>query len=93
MGINPENDIARILAAANEKTFSGSPAYVASEQCAGCTNIIEHEGKSYCKTYKDTAAKWMFGQCNLASHVSRKAEEARKINPLKASKKAMKGGK
>ena len=93
MGTTPEKDIARILAAANEKTFSGSPAYAAVENCTGCANIIEHDGKSFCKTYKDTAAKWMFGQCNLATHVSRKAEEARKINPLKASKKAMKGGK
>ena len=91
MATTSEKDIARVLAAANEKTFSGAPAYVIAEKCEGCSNVIEHDGKSYCKSYKDPAAKWMFGQCNLATHVIRKIEEAKKINPLKASKKAMKG--
>ena len=91
MAANPDKDIAKILAAANEKTFSGAPAFVTVEKCEGCNNTLEHDGKLYCKSYKDPAAKWMFGQCNLATHVTRKAEEARKINPLKASKKAMKG--
>lgn len=86
-----DSDIARILAAANEKTFSGAKAFVIVDQCVGCANVIEHEGTSYCKAYKDTSAKWMFGNCNLGTHVQRKLEETKKVNPLKASKKAMKG--
>jgi len=91
MGTTVETDIARIVAAANEKTFSGAPAYLIVEKCVGCANAIQHEGKSFCKVYKDPAAKWMFGQCNLGTHIVRKAEEQKKANPLKASKKAMKG--
>jgi len=91
MATVPEVDIAKIIAAANEKTFSGSPAYVIVEKCVGCHNVIENDGKSYCKSYKDPASKWAFGQCNLGTHIVRKAEEAKKVNPLKASKKAMSG--
>ena len=87
----PETDISRIIAAAGEKTFSGAQAYLIVDQCRGCANVVEHEGNTYCRSYKDTKAKWMFGSCNLGSHVVRKVEEAKKINPLKASKKAMKG--
>ncbi len=86
-----EVDITKIIAAAGEKTFSGAPAYLVVEKCVGCHNVLEHDGKSYCKCYKDPAAKWMFGQCNLGTHVVRKAEETKKVNPLKASKKAMSG--
>ena len=49
------------------------------------------EGK-FCKAFNDPAAKWMFGSCNLGTHVVRKlGGEVKKVNPLKASKKAMKG--
>jgi len=86
-----EVDVSKIIAAAKEKTFSGAPAYQIVEKCVGCHNVVEHDGQSYCKSYKDPSSKWMFGQCNLGTHVVRKAEETRKVNPLKASKKAMSG--
>ena len=41
--------------------------------------------------YADPGSKWMFGNCNLATHVERKGEKVQKINPLKASKKAAAG--
>jgi hypothetical protein len=91
MGITLESDVAKILAASKEKTFSGAPAHLIVEKCVGCNNVVQHDGQSYCKSYKDPAAKWMFGQCNLGTHVLRKVEETKKVNPLKASKKAMKG--
>lgn len=91
MAVVSDVNVTKIIAAANEKTFSGSPAYLIVEKCVGCHNVLEHEGKSYCKSYKDPSAKWMFGQCNLGTHVVRKVEEAKKVNPLKASKKAMSG--
>lgn len=86
-----DKDVARIVAALNDKTMSGAPAFLIVEKCVGCHNVIEHEGKTYCKSYKDPGSKWMFGQCNLGTHVSRKHEESKKVNPLKASKKTMSG--
>ena len=62
-------------------------------QCEGCPRVIEGAQGKVCNAYRDPALKWSFGACNLATHVARKAEgEVRKVNPLKASKKAAAGG-
>ncbi len=73
-------------------TFSGNAAHKIVEQCEGCAHVqVIGEGK-FCKAFNDPAAKWMFGSCNLGTHVVRKlGGEVKKVNPLKASKKAMKG--
>lgn len=59
------------------------------EQCQGC-GLIDGD---ICKAYAYPAAKWRNGQpCPLASHVSTGAIKiGRKVNPLKASKRANKG--
>jgi hypothetical protein len=73
-------------------TLTGNPAHKAVDACVGCGHVqVIGEGK-FCKAFVDPAAKWMFGSCNLGTHVQRKlGGETKKVNPLKASKKAMKG--
>ncbi len=74
-------------------TLSGNPAHRIVDACVGCAHIQDIGDQRYCKAFVDPAAKWQFGPCNLGTHVVRKiATETRKVNPQKASKKAMKGG-
>ncbi|HOI10152.1 MAG TPA: PxxKW family cysteine-rich protein [Myxococcota bacterium] len=61
-------------------------------QCEGCAHVTASGENKYCNAYSNPAAKWMAGSCNLGTHVQRKlGGETKKVNPLKASKKAMKG--
>lgn len=72
-------------------TFLGGACHEIVPQCEGCGHILDCDGKKYCKSYADPSAKWMFGTCNLATHIQRKLADTKKVNPLKASKKAAKG--
>lgn len=48
----------------------------------------------YCKMSANPAAKWHVGECNYASHIVDAAPtEQKKVNPLKASKRAAAGRK
>jgi hypothetical protein len=73
-------------------SFKGGKCGEIVPQCEGCNYVVTCADKKYCKSYPDPAAKWMFGSCNLATHIQRKlTTETKKVNPLKASKKAMAG--
>jgi len=61
-----------------------------SEKCEGCERIVEVSSAKYCRTYIAPEAKWRIGICNFATHVKPEFISAKiKINPLKASKRAM----
>lgn len=62
------------------------------EQCEGCARVQEFEDKKFCSTYIVPAAKWALGNCNFATHVKVETKGQVKVNPLKASKRAAKGG-
>lgn len=65
-----------------------------SEKCEGCERIVEAAGAKYCQTYVSPEAKWRLGLCNFATHVKIELATAKtKVNPLKASKRAMAGRK
>jgi hypothetical protein len=65
-----------------------------SEKCEGCERIVEAADTKYCKTYVSPEAKWRLGLCNFATHVKLELATAKtKVNPLKASKRAMSGRK
>lgn len=65
-----------------------------SEKCEGCERIIEAANTKYCQTYVSPEAKWRLGLCNFATHVKPELATAKtKVNPLKASKRAMAGRK
>ena len=60
------------------------------EQCNGCERIVEVNAVQYCKTYASPSAKWRLGICNFATHVKPEIVTAKtRVNPLKASKRAM----
>lgn len=65
-----------------------------SEKCEGCDRVIEVSSTKYCQTYVSPEAKWKLGLCNFATHVKTEiAASKTKVNPLKASKRAMSGRK
>lgn len=62
-----------------------------ADKCEGCDYVQEWPSGRYCGKFASPASKWQFGICNMATHV--KVEEKvieQKVNPLKASKRAMK---
>ncbi|MGB9713152.1 MAG: PxxKW family cysteine-rich protein [Dissulfurimicrobium sp.] len=64
------------------------------DKCKGCARIMSWEGKEYCSVYSQPAMKWRKGICNFATHVKvevAKDESGKKINPLKAAKRAARG--
>ncbi len=61
------------------------------EQCQGCDRMRTFEENSYCSSYPAPAKKWALGDCNFATHVARISASGKKINPLKASKRAARG--
>ena len=60
------------------------------DKCEGCGRIVEANNAKYCQTYIRPEAKWKLSICNFATHVKPEiATTQTKINPLKASKRAM----
>jgi hypothetical protein len=60
------------------------------DKCEGCERIVEAGSVKYCQTYVMPAAKWKLSICNFATHVKPEiATILTKVNPLKASKRAM----
>lgn len=60
------------------------------EKCNGCGHIVAFNENNYCTTYANPPAKWRLGLCNFATHAKPEVETTKqKVNPLKASKRAM----
>lgn len=58
------------------------------EKCDGCRRVGDFPSGKYCTSVPDPTAKWLLGNCNLATHISMEIAEAKhKVNPLKASKR------
>jgi RNA polymerase subunit RPABC4/transcription elongation factor Spt4 len=58
------------------------------EKCKGCKKVTED---GFCMVYDNPEAKWSVGGCFIATHISKeKSFMAKKMNPLKASKKGKK---
>ena len=73
-------------------TLKGIVLHSVVEQCAGCGKIADFEGQEFCSAYPAPESKWAQGPCNFATHVKRQTGPAVKVNPLKASKRAARGG-
>ena len=57
-------------------------------QCQGCTHIFGNR----CRIYFFPETKWIAGVCPMATHRKKAVEqEAKFVNPLKASKRKAKG--
>ena len=69
--------------------FNGGKCHPVVDQCDGCQRIAEYPTGMYCMSFPDPAIKWKNGVCNMATHMrSQRTAENRKLNPLKASKRA-----
>lgn len=78
------------MATANNQIYTTGIFNQIIDRCDGCDRVIEVESQKFCKTYSAPAAKWKLGICNFASHVKPEVLTSTvKVNPLKASKRAM----
>jgi hypothetical protein len=69
-----------------------APRLPVIEECTGCHYVFmaPNGGPSVCVPYWNPAAKWRLG-CPMATNRVVEKVEQKKVNPLKASKKAKKG--
>lgn len=75
-------------------SFNGGQCYPIVETCVGCAHVMELPTGKFCDTYGNPASKWVSGRCNFSTHVSNgngEKEVAKKVNPLKASKRSARG--
>lgn len=72
--------------------YNGAVFQPIIEKCEGCARIRDFEGASYCSSYPLPIAKWSMGVCNFSTHMKAVVAAQAKVNPLKASKRAAKGG-
>ena len=73
--------------------YNGAVFQPVVEKCEGCARIREVEGQNYCSSYPLPTAKWSMGMCNFSTHArAGSAGSQAKMNPLKASTRAAKGG-
>ncbi|MBU0729693.1 MAG: PxxKW family cysteine-rich protein [Proteobacteria bacterium] len=60
------------------------------DKCEGCDRIIENNNNKFCTSYSNPESKWRLGLCNFATHAKIELAVSQvKVNPLKASKRAM----
>ncbi len=79
----------------NNVFFNGVLCQEIIDKCEGCSRITVQAEKKLCSVYSIPAAKWRKGLCNFATHVKvevQKDEKGKKVNPLKAAKRAARGG-
>lgn len=73
--------------------YNGALFHPVIDKCEGCGRIREFEGTQYCSSYPLPTAKWSMGICNFSTHARGTGNGTQtKVNPLKASKRAAKGG-
>jgi hypothetical protein len=69
--------------------YNGGACKPVIDKCEGCQKAVTFPAGVYCVAFPDPAAKWRFGNCNMATHIKIEAKKgAGKTNPIKASKRA-----
>ena len=70
-------------------SYNGGKCHVIVEACQGCSRSAEYDTGWYCAACPEPSSKWKTGNCNMATHVkaATQVESAKKLNPLKASKR------
>lgn len=76
----------------NGVEVNGILCHTVIDKCEGCERIREFEGANFCSAYPLPERKWAVGRCNFATHVKETQAAGAKVNPLKASKRTVKGG-
>jgi hypothetical protein len=81
-----------VFMSANGCTYNSARCHPIIDHCDGCARVGEFPTGKYCGAAPDPAAKWVRGLCNIATHIKKEEKvEALKVNPLKASKRAVAG--
>lgn len=62
------------------------------DQCVGCDRASAQGDATNCSVFPNPWYKWSVGACNMATHVkSEVVQQAKMLNPLKASKQKARG--
>ena len=72
-------------------SYNGGSCHPVIEACQDCGNIETFPNGSFCRVYAEPALKWSPGPCNMSTNGNGKEEKeapTKKLNPLKASKRA-----
>jgi len=72
-------------------TYNGGHCHPVVEACNGCSRVEEFSGSVFCQVFAEPALKWNVNTCNMASPANNNQEKeggSKKLNPLKASKRA-----
>ncbi len=83
----------------NKCSYNGSACLPVVEECLSgddekpCDHVFETPKGKYCSRYPNPENRWERGRCSLATHikVDFEAPLEKKLNPLKASKRAARG--
>ncbi len=68
--------------------YNGGRCYTIVESCKGCDKVKSYAAGEFCVSFPNPGIKWEFGRCNFATHMKLDKVETKKLNPLKASKRA-----
>jgi len=72
-------------------SYNGGQCHVIVEACQGCDRVELFSAGSFCAVFAEPESRWNGGPCTMASHARNGAESegvVKKVNPLKASKRA-----
>ncbi len=80
--------------------YNGTSCFPVTEECLSgdeekpCSHIVELPKGKYCTKFPNPENRWARGRCPLATHIKMdfSAPLEKKLNPLKASKRAARGG-
>ncbi len=84
----------------NGCSYNGTSCFPIIEECLkgdedkDCAHIVELPKGKYCTKFPHPENRWSRGRCQMATHikVDLSAPLEKKLNPLKASKRAARGG-
>lgn len=85
---------------ANRCGYNGESCLNVVEECLSgdeeksCEHIVELPKGKFCTRFPNPMSRWARGRCPLATHIKMDfaAPLEKKLNPLKASKRAARGG-
>ena len=83
----------------NKCSYNGNSCFPIVEECLSgddekaCEHIVEFPKGKFCAKFPNPENRWERGRCPLATHikVDFEAPLEKKLNPLKASKRAARG--
>jgi hypothetical protein len=71
--------------------YNGGQCHPVVDDCQECGNMETLPNGNYCRVYAEPFLKWTQGPCSMSTNGNGKEEKgtaAKKINPLKASKRS-----